>query len=1256
VGSPAPKIISPSRLARFYFHECERFLRFSSVLREERAAEGVPDPPYDPRPVTKAILDSGARWEEEVLDDLLPGPVHIAEADADAPVSERMFDQATARNLIKSFEPGSYVYQPELAVPEPFYQRYNLDPDIVRWSACRPDLIECIEADGELHLRVIDIKASPGVKLSHRIQATVYSLILETLLEDWGASDRRIADEGGIWLAQHPEPEYFELRMLRPPIQQFLEHELQPLLAQPADAAPWHVYFRCEWCEWFDHCRAEMRETDSVSRMPYLTTHAKRYLAAMDEPIDALPEFADLLDEPRRHGELDGCASLRGKGPRLQTQVAALREEEVKSLGGSSLAMPMYEHVRLVLTAQTEPVSGQLYAFGLYAQGLRDVFGENRTIAHVASDGDIDTIVALQRDLVAQLWEIFEAVDAYNRDREWRAQKSLQVFVFDTYERQLIVEALLQRLADPEVAERALKVLFQLQGPDLLQAEEHPASEVFFPMIVIGDVLRERLALPTEVTYRFGDAVNLLQPSEYGFEYSDNEYFSFALSNQLRSDAIYAVWYDGKAERIEWIENEIKARLWATNSLVNGARESLHDAGALFAHPPKFLLPASFDYSSPLLSRLAFLAQYESVLRYLDVRTRRMSPLSEQLRAGDAVLIRWTGGDRFAVEAISENIELSEEPFPSWLLAERNDEGQRALLGFDDYWNRARVWVRKGLTLRLAGIHGVTGSPATELRLELTAGPDSPELSEDAEYILCRRFTDFTTQHTVAELCEIDEGAYDGSFLELIEDPGAFARQTGIDSELRERALGLAEAHGMTPSKLEAFEGMLDRRLQLVWGPPGTGKTHFLALAVLCLAESYRAAGLPLRVMLTAFTHAAIENALRKIDQLQRERAIVEDQYAIGKLGGVVLNAGQNCESVDRDAGDAWLGAHEHAVLGGTVWALRRTTPATADLVMIDEASQLLVPSSAIAVRRLAPDGRLVMAGDDRQLPPIVLGPYPEPEEGKPYLHRSVFECVRRTAAGEELTATLLENWRMNETLCRYPREQIYVPDYESATDAIRDRRLRLADGAGEWIDELVDSEYPLVVCVLEGVQAAAENIIEAGLVSDCATRLRERLSDDDIEPYPDNRAGDEAFWRHGLFIVSPHHAQIRAITGALAEQREWHAYPFVDTVDKMQGQECDAVIVSYGVSDVEYALSEKEFIYSLNRLNVAITRARSKTIVFLPLPLLEPPVAAFEDDAIAEGIAFMQGLWRFAEVEGESGERRLDGMSRVLTYRVPAG
>lgn len=394
--SPEPrKTLSPSRLARFYFHECERHLRYGAVTRRERSAEGVPDPPRDHRPVTQAILESGHDWEEEVVAELIAGEVHIGSGDDGSELSERVIDQRTARDLLTTTAPGTWLYQPELPVPLTFYRRYALEPDLVYWPPCRPDLITCVEGERGLELRVIDVKASPGVKLSHRIQATIYSLILECLLEDWGTRDRDVAMDPGIWLAQHPEPELFDSRMLRPPIEQFLEHELEPLLTAPASEAPWHLYFRCEWCEWFDHCRDEMRATDSVSRVPYLTTHAKRFLTTADPPIETTRNFGALLADPSRYSELDGCASLRGKGERLRVQVDALEQDEVLPHGGSSLAMPKLEHVRIVLTAQTEPVSGQLYAYGLYAHGLRDVTGDQRprTIARVAEAGSLDTIV-----------------------------------------------------------------------------------------------------------------------------------------------------------------------------------------------------------------------------------------------------------------------------------------------------------------------------------------------------------------------------------------------------------------------------------------------------------------------------------------------------------------------------------------------------------------------------------------------------------------------------------------------------------------------------------------------------------------------------------------------------------------------------------------------------------------------------------------------------------------------------------------------
>jgi DNA replication ATP-dependent helicase Dna2 len=83
--------------------------------------------------------------------------------------------------------------------------------------------------------------------------------------------------------------------------------------------------------------------------------------------------------------------------------------------------------------------------------------------------------------------------------------------------------------------------------------------------------------------------------------------------------------------------------------------------------------------------------------------------------------------------------------------------------------------------------------------------------------------------------------------------------------------------------------------------------------------------------------------------------------------------------------------------------------------------------------------------------------------------------------------------------------------------------------------------------------------------------------------------------------------------------------------------------------------MNEKEFIYSLNRLNVSITRARSKTIVFLPRPLLEPPIQAFEDDHTAPGVAFMMALVQFAEQNGESSSYDLDQGASLTLYRVAA-
>jgi uncharacterized protein len=59
--------------------------------------------------------------------------------------------------------------------------------------------------------------------------------------------------------------------------------------------------------------------------------------------------------------------------------------------------------------------------------------------------------------------------------------------------------------------------------------------------------------------------------------------------------------------------------------------------------------------------------------------------------------------------------------------------------------------------------------------------------------------------------------------------------------------------------------------------------------------------------------------------------------------------------------------------------------------------------------------------------------------------------------------------------------------------------------------------------------------------------------------------------------------------------------------VDKFQGQEAPIVIFSMATSSPEEAPRGMEFLYSLNRLNVAVSRARAACILVANPALFQP-------------------------------------------------
>jgi superfamily I DNA and/or RNA helicase len=363
---------------------------------------------------------------------------------------------------------------------------------------------------------------------------------------------------------------------------------------------------------------------------------------------------------------------------------------------------------------------------------------------------------------------------------------------------------------------------------------------------------------------------------------------------------------------------------------------------------------------------------------------------------------------------------------------------------------------------------------------------------------------------------------------------------------------------------------------------------------------------------------------------------------------------------LSRDVLTAATRLPDRFVLGGTAKAFHKhqTLLPSFDMLVLDEASQVTFGELSLLLPLLKDGGKLVFAGDDLQLPPIWGAGEKECVEEGDDVQDSVFGWLRRRDLDgpSSYTCQLLENWRMNATLSRFSAETLYGRGYRPANPAVADRRIRLAPASSSdpFIEEVLSPDHPLTVVVIEEVRASLKNRAEAALVAEIASALRESmLAPDGDAPYPDNRTGDEEFWRRGLFIVSPHHAQIGAIRNELAKCRTWKSDPFVETVEKMQGQQCEAVIVSYGVSDHETALREAEFIYSRNRLNVSVTRARAKCIVFLPRPLLEPSFELLQNERAAEGLRHMLDLIAFCRREGEKKAFTLEGAGRVTVFRA---
>lgn len=358
----------------------------------------------------------------------------------------------------------------------------------------------------------------------------------------------------------------------------------------------------------------------------------------------------------------------------------------------------------------------------------------------------------------------------------------------------------------------------------------------------------------------------------------------------------------------------------------------------------------------------------------------------------------------------------------------------------------------------------------------------------------------------------------------------------------------------------------------LIQGPPGTGKTYTIAKLVSKLVKDGK------RVFVTGPTHTAINNCLSAIsNELRDSRTIVkigEKYQAEEILNNQFITRKTKLTYYSYDGSSSYN--QSGFVIGATPYAL--CYPASKklegwyfDYIVIDEAAQLSIP---LALAAMIYGDKLIFVGDHMQLDPIV-----PTETGNPLFSKSVFKWMVDKYPND---ITLLDqSYRLNDELIRVPNKLFYNGKIRSVCNVSKPF-VRFSCNKEPQILNHNSNEILFLHNEFDSLgRSPYEASVVAGLVSD--------LLDNRV---PVSQIG----------IMSPYRAQIREIKRALAKtfgySDEELGVFFVDTVERMQGQEKDYMIYSFANSNPMEVEDRLSFFYSPNRLNVAITRAKVKSIV----------------------------------------------------------
>ena len=382
----------------------------------------------------------------------------------------------------------------------------------------------------------------------------------------------------------------------------------------------------------------------------------------------------------------------------------------------------------------------------------------------------------------------------------------------------------------------------------------------------------------------------------------------------------------------------------------------------------------------------------------------------------------------------------------------------------------------------------------------------------------------------------------------------------------------LTQVTDLLASTLEAVKS-LDNSCLFIQGPPGAGKTYTGSHVLVELMKAGK------KVAIASNSHKAINNLLHGVEKVALDQDLMFEGYKKSTSSDSLLN-GKIIGDVS-DNKSIFNGVDKCQLVAGTAWLFAsEKLEQKFDYLFVDEAGQVSL-ANLLAMSTCAKN--VVLLGDQMQLGQPIQGVHPG-DSGK-----STLDYLLNGAAtiASDKGIFLKDTWRMHPDVCRFISEAVYEGRLESEPSTKHQQLVLKADS------------HPAIKT--SGIRFLEVNHDGCSQRSEVEARLIKELFENLLaQSYTDRHGQTHPMGIDNILVVAPYNQQVNLLKRLLPEGAR------VGTVDKFQGQEAEVVLVSMTTSSGDYLPRNIEFLYSKNRLNVAISRARTLAVVIANPALLQ--------------------------------------------------